>query len=34
VLIIAAGAAILLALVVLGVVLVATRDRGPRDGQG
>jgi hypothetical protein len=33
-LIIAVGGAVLLALVVLAVVLVATRDRGPRDGEG
>jgi hypothetical protein len=34
VLIIAAGGAVLLVLVVLGVALVLTRERGPRDGDG
>jgi hypothetical protein len=34
VLILGAGAALLLVVVVLGIILLATRDRGPRDGEG
>jgi hypothetical protein len=30
-LVLAAGGAVLLVLIVLGVILLATRDRGPRD---
>jgi hypothetical protein len=33
-LLIAAGGAVVLVLVVLGVALVLTRERGPRDGDG
>jgi hypothetical protein len=33
-LVIVGGLAVLLVLVVLGLVLLLTRDRGPRDGEG